>query len=54
MRVCLQKFPVCVTSQLVAQTTKDSDHSFPVEFTTHKFASLEENKTPHYEHLSNA
>ena len=34
MRVCLQIFPACVTSQLVAQTTTESDHSFTVEFTT--------------------
>ena len=44
MRVCLQNFPVCVTSQLVAQTTTDSDHSFTVEFTTRKCTSTEENK----------
>ena len=44
MRVCLQNFPACVTSQLVAQTTKESDHSFTVEFTTHKCTSTEENK----------
>ena len=44
MRVCLQNFPVCVTSQLVAQTTKESDHSFTVEFTTRKCTSTEENK----------
>ena len=44
MRVCLQNFPLCVTSQLVAQTTKESDHSFTVEFTTHKCTSTEENK----------
>ena len=44
MRVCLQHFPVCVTSQLVAQTTKESDHSFTVEFTTRKCTSTEENK----------
>ena len=44
MRVCLQNFPVCVTSQLVAQTTKESDHSFTVEFTAHKCTSTEENK----------
>ena len=44
MRVCMQNFPLCVTSQLVAQTTKESDHSFIVEFTTHKCTSTEENK----------
>ena len=44
MRVCLQNFPVCVTSQLVAQTTKESDYSFTVEFTAHKCTSTEENK----------
>ena len=44
MRVCLQNFPACVTSQLVAQTTTESDHSFTVEFTTHKCTSTEENK----------
>ena len=44
MRVCLQHFPVCVTSQLVAQTTTESDHSFTVEFTIHKCTSTEENK----------
>ena len=44
MRVCLQNFPVCVTSQLVAQTTTESDHSFTVEFTTHKCTCTEENK----------
>ena len=44
MRVCLQNFPVCVSSQLIAQTTKESDHSFTVEFTTHKCTSTEENK----------
>ena len=44
MRMCLQNFPLCVTSQHVAQTTKESDHSFTVEFTTHKCTSTEENK----------
>ena len=44
MRVCLQNFPACVTSQLVAQTTTESDHSFTVEFTTHKCTSTKENK----------
>ena len=44
MRVCLQNFHVCVTSQLVAQTTTEFDHSFTVEFTTHKCTSTEENK----------
>ena len=33
-----------MTSQLVAQTTKESDLSFTVEFTTHKCTSTEENK----------
>ena len=44
MRVCLQNFPLCVTLQLVAQTTKECDHSFTVEFTTHKCTSTEKNK----------
>ena len=44
MRVCLQNFPVCVTSQLVVQTTKESDHSFTVEFTTHKCTGTEKIK----------
>ena len=44
MRVCLQNFPVCVTLQLVEHTTADSDHSFTVDFTTHKCTSTEDNK----------
>ena len=44
MLVRLQNFPVCVTSQLVAQTTTESDHSFTVELTTHKCTSTEETK----------
>ena len=38
------KFPVCVTSQLVSQSTTESDHSLTVEFTTNKCTGMEENK----------